>query len=156
MSRQRVGFDPSMTDPNTLERWRPHPLVYFHCSLAIVLLGIICTGGLLLLTARYWKPENGVRIAILGLGLFVVVLWLSLSRCSAPELPGFRGLLLLTAYMTIGMGSFSLFFVIPAVAFAIVAIMAIALVSLLRNDTDYARRRFRTLVEFYRKHRMYQ
>jgi hypothetical protein len=75
---------------------------------------------------------------------------------AAPELPGFRGLLLLTAYMTIGMGNFSLLFVIPAVGFAIVAIMAIALLSLLRNDTDYAHKRFRNLVEFYRRHRMYQ
>lgn len=58
--------------------------------------------------------------------------------------------------MTIGMGSFALFFVIPAVAFAIVAIMAIALVSLFRNDTAYARKQFRNLVEFYRRHRMYQ
>ena len=49
-----------------------------------------------------------------------------------------------------------LLFVIPAVAFATVAIIAIALVSLLRNDTDYARKQFRHLVEFYRKHRMYQ
>lgn len=65
-------------------------------------------------------------------------------------------LLLLTAYMTIGMGSLALFFVIPAVSFAIVAIIAIALVSLFRNHTAYARKQFRNLVEFYRRHRMYQ
>jgi hypothetical protein len=97
-----------------------------------------------------------MKTALLGMGLFVVVLWLSLRRCSAPELPAFRGLLLLTAYMTIGVGTFALLFAIPAVAFAIVAIIAIALVSLLRNDTAYARKQFRHLVEFYRKHRMYQ
>jgi hypothetical protein len=69
-----------MTNPNTLERWRPHPFVYFHCSLAIVLIGMIWTVGLVLLTARYWKPENTVKIATLALGLFVVVLWLSLRH----------------------------------------------------------------------------
>lgn len=37
--------------------------------------------------------------------------------------------------MTIGIGSFSLLFVIPAVVFATVAIIAIGLVSLFRNDT---------------------
>ena len=95
-----------MTNPNTLERWRPHPLVYFHCSLAIVLLGIIWTVVLMLLTARYWKPENKFKIAILALALFLVVLWLSLRRCSVPELPAFRGLLLLTSYMTMGGGAF--------------------------------------------------
>jgi hypothetical protein len=62
----------------------------------------------------------------------------------------------MTAYMTIGMGNFSLLFVIPAVVFAIVAIISIALVSLFLNDAAYARKQFRNLVEFYRKHRMYQ
>jgi len=71
-------------------------------------------------------------------------------------LPAFRGLLLITAYMTIGMGSFPVLVVIPAVVFATIAIMAIALVSLFGNDTAYARKQFRHLVEFYQKHRMYQ
>jgi hypothetical protein len=62
----------------------------------------------------------------------------------------------MTAYMTIGMGNFSLLFVIPAVAFAIVAITSIALVSLFLNDAAYAQKQFRKLVEFYRRHRMYQ
>jgi hypothetical protein len=81
---------------------------------------------------------------------------LSLRRCSAPDLPAYRGLLLLTAYMTIGVGTFALLFAIPAVTFAIVCIVAIALVSFFRNDTAYAQRQFRKLVEFYRRHRMYQ
>jgi hypothetical protein len=145
-----------MTNPNTLERWRPHPFVYFYCSLAIVFLGIACSWGVALIVAQCCQPESTMKTAILGMGLFVVVLWLSLRRCSAPELPAFRGLLLVTAYMTIGVGSFAFFFVIPAVAFAIVAIVAIALVSLFRNDTASARRQFRNLVGFYRRHRMYQ
>jgi hypothetical protein len=77
-------------------------------------------------------------------------------RCSTPDLPAFRGLLLITAYMTVGMGSFSLFIVIPTVAFATIAIMAIALVSLFRNDTAHASKQFRRLLEFYREHRVYQ
>jgi len=97
-----------------------------------------------------------VKTVIAGMGLFIVGLWLSLRRCSSPALPAFRGLLLITAYMTIGMGSFSLLFVIPAVVFATVVVIAIALVSLIRNDTAYARKQFRRLVEFYREHRMYQ
>jgi hypothetical protein len=154
--RKRLVQPVSMTNANTLERWRPHPLIYFNCSLAIVLLGGACSWGIVLLIARCCQPESAVKTAIAGVGLFVVVLWLSLRRCSAPALPAFRGLLLITGYMTIGMGSFSLLFVIPAVVFATVAIIAIALVSLLRNDTAYARKQFQHLVEFYRKHRMYQ
>jgi hypothetical protein len=94
--------------------------------------------------------------AIAGAGFFVIVLWLSLRRCSTPALPSFRALLLITSYMTIGMGSLALFVAIPAVVLAIVAIIAIALVSLFRNDVVYARKQLRKLVEFYRKHRMYQ
>jgi hypothetical protein len=145
-----------MTDPNTLKNWRPHSLVYFHCSLAILLLATACSGGTALLIERCFHPESAVKPAILGVGLFVAVLWLSLWRCSTPALPAFRGLLLMTAYMTIGMGNFSLLFVIPAVAFAIVAITSIALVSLFLNDAAYAQKQFRNLVEFYRRHRMYQ
>ena len=145
-----------MTNPNTLERWRPHPLIYFNCALTIVLLGGACSLGIAQLIARWFPPESAVKTAIVAVGLFVAVLWLSLRRCSAPGLPAFRGLLLITSYMTIGMGTFSLIFVIPAVACAIVAIIAIAVVSLLRNDTAYAQRQFQHLVEFYRKHRMYQ
>jgi hypothetical protein len=140
-----------MTNPDTLARWRPHPLVYFHCLLAIVLLGVACCWGISLLIGS----ESALKTGILGMG-FVVVLWSSLRRCSAPELPAFRGLLLLTAYMTIGMGSLALLFAVPAVAFAIIALIGIALVSLLRNDSAYARKQFRKLVEFYRRHRMYQ
>jgi thiamine transporter ThiT len=131
-----------MTNPNTLERWRPHPIVYLHCLLAIVLPGIACSWGVSLLIARWSQPESPVKTAILGMGLFVVVLCLALRRCSSPELSAFRGLLLLTGYMTIGVGSFALLFVIQAVAFAMVAIIAIGLVSLFRNDTTYARKQF--------------
>jgi len=145
-----------MTNANTLERWRPNLLIYVNCSLAIVLLGSAFSLGIALLIAWCCRPESAVKTAIAGVGLFVVVLLLSLRRCSTPALPAFRGLLLITAYMTIGMGSFSLLFVIPAVVFATVAIIAIGLVSLFRNDTAYAGKQFRQLVEFYGKHRMYQ
>jgi hypothetical protein len=121
-----------------------------------MLLGSCCSWAIALLIARWCPPGSEVKTVIAGMGLFIVGLWLSLRRCSSPALPAFRGLLLITAYMTIGMGSFSLLFVIPAVVFATVVVIAIALVSLIRNDTAYARKQFRRLVEFYREHRMYQ
>jgi hypothetical protein len=145
-----------MTNANTLARWRPHPLVFIYCTFAIVLLGSACFWGIALLVARWYQPESAVKGGLAGTVLFVAVLLLSLRRCSAPALPAIRGLLLITSYMTIGVGSFFLLFVIPAVVFAIVSIIAIALVSLFRKDTAYARNQFRQLLEFYRKHRMYQ
>jgi len=93
-----------------------------------LLLGSAFSWGIALLITLCCRPESAVKTAIAGVGLFVVMLWLSLRRCSTPALPAFRGLLLITAYMTIGMGSFSLLFVIPAVVFATIAIIAIGLV----------------------------
>jgi hypothetical protein len=145
-----------MTNANTLERWRPHPFVFIYCALAIVLIGSVCFLGVALLVARWYQPGSAVKAAFAGPVLFVAMLWLSLRRCSTPTLPAFRGLLLITAYMTIGVGGFSLLFVIPALAFAIASTITIAFVSLFGKDTAYARHRFRHLVEFYRRHRMYQ
>lgn len=145
-----------MIAPNTFERWRPHPFVYFHCSVAILLVGLACSWGITLLLSAVLPAESAMKGAILGIGLFVLVIWMSLRRCSAPKLPAFRGLLLLTAYMTIGVGTFAILFAVPAVAFAIVTMVVIAVVSLVRQDTAYAQKRFRDLIEFYRKHRMYQ
>lgn len=112
--------------------------------------------GIAFLVAWWYPPESAVKAGFAGTLLFVVVLWVSLRRCSTPALPAFRGLLLITAYMTIGVGSLSLLFVIPAVVFAIASTIALAFVSLFGKDTVDARHRFRQLVEFYRKHRMYQ
>ncbi len=145
-----------MTSGNTLERWRPHPLVFIYCALAIVLLGSACFWGIASLVARWYQPETAVKAAFVGTSLFAAVFSLSLRRCSTPARPAFRGLLVITAYMTIGVGTFFLLFVIPAVVFAIVSIIAIAFVSLFGKDAAYAQNRFRQLVEFYRKHRMYQ
>jgi len=145
-----------MTNANTLEHWRPQPFVYIYCSLAIVALEIACFWGFALLIAQWCQPEDVMKIALAGTLLFFAALLVSLRRCSTPALPAFRGLLLITAYMTIGVGGLSLLFVIPAVVFAMVSVMAIAFVSLCRKDTVYGEKQFQHLVEFYRKHRMYQ
>jgi hypothetical protein len=145
-----------MTKANTLERWRPHPFIFVYCSLAIVLLELGCYWGIALLLAQWCHSETAMKGALAGALLFGAVLLLSFRRCSTPELSASRGLLLTTAYMTIGAGSLSLLFVIPTVVFAILSVMAIAFLSLFRKDSAYAPKQFRHLVEFYRKHRMYQ
>jgi hypothetical protein len=145
-----------MTNANTVERWRSHPLVFIYFALAIVLLESAFFLGIALLAARWYQPESAVKAGLAGMVLLVAVLFLSLRRCSTPALPAFRGLLVITAYMTIGVGGFFLLFVIPAVVFALISVIAIAIVSLFRKDAAYARNQFRRLVEFYRKHRMYQ
>jgi hypothetical protein len=145
-----------MTNANTLERWRPHPLVFIYCGLAIVLVGSSCFWGIALLLARWHQPESAVKAALAGTVLFAAVLLFSLRRCSTPALPAFRGLLAITGYMTMGVGGFFLLFVVLPVVFAIVSIIAIAVMSFFRKDTAYAPNQFRRLVEFYGRHRMYQ
>lgn len=145
-----------MTKANTLESWRPHPLAYIYCSLAIVLLELACYWGMALLLSKWQQPENALKGALLVAMLFGAALWLSLRRCSTPGLSASRGLLLITACMTIGVGNLSLLFVIPAVAFAILSVMAIAFLSLFGKDAAYAPKQFHRLIEFYRRNRMYQ
>jgi hypothetical protein len=145
-----------MTNSNTLERWRPHPLVYLNCALTTILLGIAFSWGIAFLVARWYPDQSTLEVALVGAALFVAVFLWALRRCSTPVLPAFRGLLLITGCMTIGVGSFFLLLVIPAVAFAIVSTVAIALMSLLRKDSAYAPNHFRQLVGLYRRHRMYQ
>lgn len=142
----------AMTNAITLQQWRPHPLAYFYFSIAVVLLGAVCSWGVV----ECSKRERFAEAAMAGAGLFAVVLWMSLRRCSTTTIPSFRGLLLITSYMTIGMGALTFLVVIPAVVSAMVAVIAIALVSLFRSDPIFAPRQFRQLIDFYRRHRMYQ
>jgi hypothetical protein len=64
--------------------------------------------------------------------------------------------LCITAYMSVGIGGFSMILAIPAVMIAIVACMGIAGVSLFRAESTYAPRQFRRVVIMYYRHRMYQ
>jgi len=73
-----------------------------------------------------------------------------------PDFSGLRGLLYITAYMSVGIGGFSMLIAIPAVMVAIVVCLFIAVLSLFSSDSSYAPRRFRRLVAVYYRHRMYQ
>jgi hypothetical protein len=88
--------------------------------------------------------------------LFLATLWLALKHCSAADLSGFRGLLFITAYMSIGIGGFSMIFAIPAVMFAILGCLFIGAIRVFRADSNYAPRQFRKLIMVYYRHRMYQ
>jgi hypothetical protein len=87
---------------------------------------------------------------------FLVALWHALSRCSLPDFSGFRGLLYITAYMSVGIGGFSMLIAIPAAMVAILGCLFIAVVGLFRRDSVYAPRQFRRLVAVYYRHRIYQ
>lgn len=131
--------------------------VYVYCWLAILISAALCLFGAAQLVTDFDRPSS---IAVLGVFAtpiaFLIVLGLSLRRCSAADLSGPRALLFMTAYMTIGIGGFSMIFAIPATMFAILAAICIAAASLFKSDAGFAPRQFRRLVLAYQRHRMYQ
>jgi hypothetical protein len=144
------------SNADALARWHPGLLTCFYCLLAVLLLGALSAWGVAAITVGRYGPETARAAASAGMAIFVTALWSSLRRCSTPALPGVQGLLMMTGYMTIGTGTFSLIIVIPAAMLAVLAIIGIALVSLFRRDVSCAPRRFRRLVAFYSRFRMYQ
>jgi len=131
--------------------------IYLYLSIAILFLCLVVFMGMGFLVVDLQEPRDWVEYALAAAPmLFLAALWLALKRCSAPDLSGFRGLLFITAYMSVGIGGFSLILAIPAVMIAIVGCLLIAAASLFRADTNFAARQFRRLVMVYYRHRMYQ
>ena len=131
--------------------------IYFYLAIAILLLcvGAFIATGMLVIDLS--DPKDWMFYATLASPvLFLVALWLALQRCSAPDLSGFRGLLFITAYMSIGVGSYSVIVAVPATMIAIVGCVLIAVMSLFRADSTFAPRQFRRLIMLYYRHRMYQ
>jgi hypothetical protein len=136
-----------------------HPLglhIYLYLLIAILLLCIACFLG-----AGFTLFDRGygewTQYVVLGAPVaFLVALWFALSRCSLPDFSGLRGLLYITAYMSVGIGGFSMLIAIPAVMVAILGCLFVAVMSLFRTDSAYAPRQFWRLVAVYYRHRMYQ
>ena len=137
----------------------PRPIgahVYIYCWIAILLLGaaaFIIPGVAVL---EYVSIETTTLVACISCVLYFGALWFALRRCSSADLSGSRGLLIMTAYMTVGIGGFSMLIAIPAVLIGILACLGVSAVSLFRDDPAFAAKQFRRLVLFYHRHRMYQ
>jgi fatty acid desaturase len=136
-----------------------HPLglhIYLYLLIAILLLCIACFLGAGFILFDHDSGE-WTQYGVLGAPVaFLAALWFALGRCSVPEFSGLRGLLYITAYMSIGIGGFSMLIAIPAVMVAILGCLFFAMMSLFRSDPTYAPRRFRRMVSAYYRHRMYQ
>jgi hypothetical protein len=130
--------------------------IYLYCWLTILLLGVVC---FLVASALIVTPTSTdfVLLSVLAVPvLFWGVLWLSLRRCSSEGLSGMRGLLLVTAYMAVGLGGFSMVIAIPAVIVAALACLGVAAASIFRSDPTFAPRKFRGLVSAFYRYRMVQ
>jgi len=102
------------------------------------------------------STANGLLAFAAGVAALQLLFWLALRRCSAPELPAWQGLQYITAYMTIGIGSTSLFVALPTTIIAVLGMMGIALLSAADGGGERAQLRFRAMVVWFGRHRMYQ
>lgn len=130
--------------------------VHLYLYVAVLALNIAA----LLVGAKLLYDESSPSGTIVELGLLIFLtnfaLWAARRRCSSEGLTCWQGLLLITAYMSIGVGSYSLIVAVPAAIIAMLATIVISITSMLRSDRDFAPRQFRRLIQFYYGHRMYQ
>ena len=136
-----------------------HPLglhIYVYLLIAILILCIACFLGAGFILFDHGYGER-TQYWVLGAPVaFLAALWFALGRCSLPDFSGLRGLLYVTAYMSVGIGGLSMLIAIPAVMVAILGCLFIAGMSLFHSDSNYAPRHFRRFVAMYYRHRMYQ
>ncbi len=88
--------------------------------------------------------------------LFQALFLYARRRCSTPQLSAWDGLLYITAYMTIGVSSASLVVAVPGAIVGVLGLVATALLSLADADPTRAQQRFRSMVVWFGRHRMYQ
>ena len=145
-----------MTDPTAPARASFGIHIHIYLSLAVLIMSValfIVAGGFV------YDGSNFAETFWISLGivvLFLAGLWYARRRCLTPDLGYWEGLRLITAYMTVGIGGFSILFAVPVAIVAIVVSLAIALIGAVRSDASYAARNFRRLVTFFGRHRMYQ
>jgi hypothetical protein len=99
---------------------------------------------------------QGLMAFALWVAGFQLAMWLARRRCSSESLSVSDGLLYITAYMTVGIGGASMLVAVPCTMFAIVATVGIALISVGDTGPQKAQARFRGLVAWFSKNRMYQ
>ena len=136
--------------------YRPALHVQLYFWVALVASAVIPAFLLARTLTHALATPNGVLMFAAGVATFQLLFWLSLRRCSTAELPAWEGLHFVTSFMTIGIGSTSLFVALPTTIVAIAGMMAIAFLSLLDGSGERARQRFRAMVAWFGRHRMYQ
>jgi hypothetical protein len=130
--------------------------IYLYLLVAILFLCIASFAGAAIILVGQSDAEWTLYGTLGAPMFFLAALWFALRRCSMPDFSGLQGLLFITAYMSVGIGGFSMLIAIPAVMVAILGCLLIAVTSLFRADSTFAPRQFQRLVSAYYRHRMYQ
>lgn len=145
-----------MSTPPAPASFRVGLHVHLYLYFAVLVLNV---AALVACAMMFFDKANPIAMLV-EIGVLIVltnlVLWYSRRQCSASDLTGWQGLLIMTAYMSIGVGSYSVLVAVPAAIVAIVASIFLAILGLIRGERDFAPRNFRRLLHFYYRHRMYQ
>jgi len=100
--------------------------------------------------------DTQILVAVALPIIYFIALGLALWWCSGPVISGPKGLLAITAYMSVGIGGFSMLIAIPVVIVSIVVVLGIAMGGLVGGNRPVAQQQFQRLVSFIYKYRMYQ
>ena len=96
---------------------------------------------------------------VAGLSLIVavqVLFWIARRECTDEALTFREGLLIVAASMAIGVGWISVLLTLPALAATVTIASAYSLAGLIRRSPEFAPDRYKRLVAWFQRHRMYQ
>lgn len=144
-----------MSDISSQQRATVPTYIHVYLWVALVVLSVVPFFAAFIATIDATAGQT-ITAAILAVVLFQAVFWFARVRCTSPDLSYWDGLLLVTAYMTIGVGGVSLIMSGFCAMVTAIASIGIALVGLFKSDPQFSSRHFRGLVMFFGRQRMYQ
>jgi 2-keto-4-pentenoate hydratase len=145
-----------MNDAETPQTYRVGFHVHTYLAVAVLLLSAVPFVLVILLRGDAAGAAETLTEALGAVAVLHVALAFAQRRCSTPQLRFWDGIRLITAYMTIGIGGMSLLIAAPCAIVALLASIAIAVVSVTGKSAAWAPTQFRRMVAFAGRHRMYQ
>jgi len=136
--------------------YRPAIHVRLYLWMGLLLASVIPAALLAFALAGPDAPVEEVTVFAVSLLIFQALFWYARRRCSTADLSAWEGLTYITAYMTIGISTSSLFVAVPCAAIGVLGMIGIALLTLFDPDPAGAQKRFRSMVAWFSRHRMYQ
>ena len=144
--QQRARRSAQPLDRMAAESAKPRyrPSAHIQAFFWIALLLTTVTPSLLISGALFDTDHfiEGLTTFALLVAVFQLLFWFACRRCSSEELGARDGLLYVTAYMTIGVGTMSLFVAVPCTIVAVVYTTVIAILSIADAEPARAQHRF--------------
>jgi len=137
-------------------QYRPGVHVHLYLWIAVVAVSLV---PFLIISGRLFDEEHAADAFAVFLAMVAGLqglLWIARRRCASESLGMWNGWLYVTGSMTMGIGGASMLIAIPCAAVAVLATAGIGLASLFDSDVTRAQSRFRRLVSWFVRNRMYQ